>query len=1359
MKNLFFKSCFLTLLLSGLTFLYSYGQVTVTYNTYDPVCSDQEVTIRIAEEAIGAGFGDLVGPSPGFNPQTQYYTIGFSNTNFEFVVPNAAVTFPSSLTVTYKRASGTAATVDVTPLSHGDIIPTQFSFSYTMKNSAGDQGYFEIKGLKVRSVSSSGWTDMKRLTGVTAPTPLAIQTGNGGGDNQIHAKLKSGSAPPKPTVNAPTEQCIDNVGHGHWDFTLGSGQYKPSQYDYELQMNITGWGKVDLDLEGDPFRNPVDDGNAFNVTRTYRLKVMSNTNNGCYVYTDDIPVTFRSNKIKEKGTETAPTYKLLKYSDGPYQLTNSDIFSGLNFGLNEDDPPASIDWTINFPATYPAGGITFTGGKWVIDPTKFASGSYINYNEITYTAIANGCEVSGILAHTKFQFFNDKATLPLFLRPLGEMPICENAGTSGLYASVNPECFGTSAVFPIIFVTATYYDSTTKVTTNVPIKADYSGKDPFSTNSLYVFWIDPGKHKNNSIPIKIEGLGAMCPSSLYKGDIPIFPKNTPGLYGLPPSVKNGISDYIHLCSASSDTIEMRANPANGTYSISLVNPSLTFIESISEVELAYPTFGLPKEDGSLIKFIPSDIFKRIIPTGSNSLIRVLYTSPPPCPTVIERFFIFDTPVGTAFNSSSSIRHDTICYGDTLHLAVTPLNNLGSKFLWDFGDGTNSGFMIDDTLKKHLYQKPGMYKLRFKTLLNSTSIPTGMCNNDVVDTIWVGAKPNADFEVARNFEDVKARFHSTAKITLANFSDATDVVNKWQWVFDKPELITSTSVDTFNIFTNYLKDPYKILHIATSKWGCVDTSKKHIPVFPINEVTIDKFSLDTFGIEDVNGWYQSGQYKLDTLSSWENLKPKGNKIKGNSDAWMTWKNDKKKARYYNNEKSYVESPVYDISDLSLPMVSLNTWINADNLCDGASLQYAFCDSVAFGKEQWHTLGEVDKGLDWYNSQSVLGMPGGDYRAWTSDTSSSWKLSAFRMTDLLDSMKAPKKHKLFRFRFVIGTNPDNNLTKDFDGFAFDNFFVGQRNRKILVEEFCDIVHFEPLMKVKMVDPQAVRIQYHVRNMISNDDINNANRAEPSARALHYGVDRVPVGVIDGMANNLTAEFLPKGEDAFFKRSLIQAPFDITINSMPDVSSKLLKVTATVTKNTNVPIAGPFLVHIAILEKEVVSNGLTTPFTNVLRNMLPNAAGQRIDINWNKNHTEEFHGEWTPFVIPKSKLYVVAYIQDDITKEVYQVNLDSIELSTAEKLFKETPSSLKQSAFNDVILYPNPTNSTLNILLNGITSIENQYRIIDALGNTILTGQIEKNINLSSIDVSSLSNGLYHFNIDTGEFIVSKNFFFIK
>ncbi len=902
-----------------------------------------------------------------------------------------------------------------------------------------------------------------------------------------------------------------------------------------------------------------------------------------------------------------------------------------------------------------------------------------------------------------------------------------------------------------------------KVALNYPTHTDivFYGSTPNLVRGLP---LNPNQHPLNdySIPITVWVLGNPIP---IRDKFYIYPRRQVEINGIAKTSIDNITynDTGYLCAANKDTLFLSGFPAGGNFNFTICTPEKSSCKCTnSNCFTSLPNLGISLDPTtSICKLIPEKIFQHLAGSSYNSVIDVAYSYPAytigACPETRHLQLRFNTPTSLSYTPIPAA--GPYCNGDTMNFKLT--NNLkGDKTKINFGDGFSTLEYDTTTHYKHYYNNPGNYQIRLKTIRNLAA-----CNNDIIDTIHIGAKPIADFIIENNYEKNVAKLSSLAVLSKENTSTnkgVEDKINSWSWFYgDKKSTVNKRDSITFNTYEYYKPKPYSITHIAQSGWGCTDTIKKEIPIFPI----IDLSSLpykQNFNTNDSTGFYQSGTYTIGGNSSWSYQAPKGTILKDNSPAWVT-ENGKPSASYNPSEFSWIESPAFNLHQLSAPMLSIDTWCLTENQLDGACLQWAYADT-SFGNENWQTLGLKEEGVNWYNSNIVVSMlslverNGLFNHGWTGSTGTTWLPSKFN----LDILKSIVKNKAIRFRILFVSNADNAPGK-YEGFAFDNFFIGERNRKVLVEEFCDYKNIEtefsnPSLKN---NKQLIRIQYHSRFMNHDDEINNENSGEIEARTLLYGYSILPRATVDGIYIDNNNPFLGNsGENNLTIRQLEIAPFNISIDHATILDTKLT-LNVTLSKTSSLQNSGPYVLQVAVLEDSVYANKM--PFSNVFRKFLPNAAGQHITLdNWTLGEPKIYERLFTPFVplTPRkddndTSLIIVAFIQDEKTNEIYQVETYIIKYGAVKKLLpKALPKRI--GSFSDFSLFPNPNQGIIMIRINNNPSKELfRYKIIDTFGNIVGSGEIENDTLEISIQALYLPLGLYQFQLIGSDFIETKTF----
>ena len=1070
---------------------------------------------------------------------------------------------------------------------------------------------------------------------------------------------------------------------------------------------------------------------------------------------------------------TASSFPLSDLFNIPESDPNPDVFYSVNSTI-----PGLINGSNNF---VPSAVVLEVGQSFPVEfvVTCKAESHYEPSCFVTATAVV--------------RVFDGNVSLPFFLIPLEALPICANK-TSFTFQAMSRCPTGVSLKLDLD--NDSIYGETGELPNYNPLSVSYDG-----TTGLYLheFSIDPSKVDITSYYMGVE-ITSSCPNPFIfppriensaTGRIPITPNTVVSVSGLKLNTVDGTSDgeEIRLCSASLDLLTMKGFPSGGFFQIYHGDPAALLALDKGFVRPASASIN----DESILEFVPNKVYKDPTLSASNDLdsFNVVYSYPKSgtgvCQGTAKIKLGFQSPNKTNYGF---VTPEPYCHGDSLRLIVLdnglPSTTEHDKYTWII-DTLQVFSNLEAKTFAYKFATPGLHTIRLKSIANQPV--AGQCNNDVENKVKIGAKPVANFSVSENFKDTDAKFISTSTLQVKNNYSTNadpDTLSEWEWLWNdgSPETVTNFKKTTHKYITEKA-DPYVVTLVAKSGWGCVDTIQRKIPIFPI--IPLDLVSQPS-KLYDFNtpantlGWYESGQYEfVDTGSTWTQVNPARAKVLKKDDVfWSTTERiatDPDTVGYKKTERSWVESPCYDLKNISLPMLSLLTWSQTDHAFDGAQVQYTFCDKP-FGKEEWITLGAPSQGKNWYNNNAITSSPGKaggtgvNLYGWTGKTNiTGWQLSAFPLDEVkktTDTAVTPGK-KYVRLRVAFSSNGDNSPLENFDGFAFDDFFVGQRNRKVLIEEFCDYKHYESKFNDSPFkdNPQAVRIQYHTRYMNLDDEINNQNIGETGARNLLYGQSNLPRAAVDGYYSNdqLNSFFANKGERNYTERLLEVSPFSITFEE-PVVQNQELKVKVTMKRNAVEANKGPFVLQVAVLEKEVTGNGIT--FTNVFRKFLPDASGQHVNrLDWQEGDSKILERSFVPFtkLVEKDNddvsLVLVAFIQDETTSEVYQAEMKEVKYLEARKLGQKPLPGRKAIQDNAISIYPNPTQHELNLYFNtGSASETYFYKVIDAFGKTVLTGKIEEGTQDYSIPgIPALSEGVYQIILTGSTDLQSRTFTLVR
>ncbi len=152
-----------------------------------------------------------------------------------------------------------------------------------------------------------------------------------------------------------------------------------------------------------------------------------------------------------------------------------------------------------------------------------------------------------------------------------------------------------------------------------------------------------------------------------------------------------------------------------------------------------------------------------------------------------------------------------------------------------------------------------------------------------------------------------------------------------------------------------------------------------------------------------------------------------------------------ASFYNfGERSWVQSPCFDLTNVDKPYLSFLVFWDTEWFYDGTNIQYSLDGGII-----WKTIGTSNEPLgcntqNWYNSPSITNLNGlaNSTSGWsgnTQPTNGSCQggngLGAWVRASHCVPQAANQPQVIFRFTFGSGTT-----CNDYDGFAFDDFYVG-------------------------------------------------------------------------------------------------------------------------------------------------------------------------------------------------------------------------------------------------------------------------------------------------------------------------------
>ncbi|MFT6244002.1 MAG: hypothetical protein ACJAXI_000767, partial [Crocinitomicaceae bacterium] len=163
-----------------------------------------------------------------------------------------------------------------------------------------------------------------------------------------------------------------------------------------------------------------------------------------------------------------------------------------------------------------------------------------------------------------------------------------------------------------------------------------------------------------------------------------------------------------------------------------------------------------------------------------------------------------------------------------------------------------------------------------------------------------------------------------------------------------------------------------------------------------------------------GWTASG-----TL--WQLGTPAGGTISGANSGTNAWGTNLA-GNYVANANAILTSPVFDLTAVPNPFISMAIWWHSENSWDGTVLQ-----SSINGGASWQNVGAQGDPNNWFNDGTINGSPGGQQIGWTgSPGSGGWVNASHDLTGLGGNASVI-------LRVAFGSDAS---VSSFDGFAVDD-----------------------------------------------------------------------------------------------------------------------------------------------------------------------------------------------------------------------------------------------------------------------------------------------------------------------------------
>lgn len=135
-------------------------------------------------------------------------------------------------------------------------------------------------------------------------------------------------------------------------------------------------------------------------------------------------------------------------------------------------------------------------------------------------------------------------------------------------------------------------------------------------------------------------------------------------------------------------------------------------------------------------------------------------------------------------------------------------------------------------------------------------------------------------------------------------------------------------------------------------------------------------------------------------------------------------------YGNNFNAYVQSPCFDFSGVTSPILAMKVWWESEFSWDGANLKVSTDGGATF-----QLMGGYQDPINWYTDNTINSLPGGSQLGWTGlqatgNGSNTWKTVQHRLTGMGGQPSVI-------IRIYFGSDNSSN----FDGFAFDDVAIAE------------------------------------------------------------------------------------------------------------------------------------------------------------------------------------------------------------------------------------------------------------------------------------------------------------------------------
>lgn len=736
--------------------------------------------------------------------------------------------------------------------------------------------------------------------------------------------------------------------------------------------------------------------------------------------------------------------------------------------------------------------------------------------------------------------------------------------------------------------------------------------------------------------------------------------------------------------------------------------------------------------------------------GANYVLRYDFTSQ--CANFVQENVL----VLPSVQPSLSIVDNTACNGFFVGLentsTIIPANSTSTivGYAWSFGDQTGildygSGAIADGSqggtskgsyqIPQHLFPALGQFLVEYRMKTSdgcevTSTVPVQIRPVPVIDFSW----DNVCF--------------GSGTVFTANVTNGVSIpAGNYDWNFAKNGNLSISTAGSGGIATttygNTGKDVVEL--IVTSAFNCRDTIQKPVYIVPVaTPLSPTQNYTQPFDVD--NGqWIDGG-----ANSSWQYglPDPTNQRIKsdasGSGNAWVT----NLTGQYNANEQSWVMSPCLNFSGTSKPVISLDIFSDSPLRSDGAVIQYNTSTNIE-NNANWITLGNVNLGVNWYNSTGISSNPGSQPSGsigWSGDQRDGfdgWKKGTYQLDNLIGQSNV-------KFRVAFGSRDGARQ----EGFGIDNVFIGERSRTVLVENFTNssagiTARNQNNYFNSLTSTEIAQIQYHT-SIPGEDPINSISPTLYDSRAAFYGITSVPAARLDGGYKN--GLFVNWGPGVYDAQVLSPSSLEIDLGTTK-LADGTVEVNVTLRNTTQDIIpAGTYIftvvVDLAVTDPELLGASGNNEFKYVAREMLPSPAGFRLPKAIPANGSYNVPGG--TLLWKEQKLFtsnngaIIVFVQNDNnSKQVLQAKVYS------NPLYPDIITGIESTNFGEhIVLYPNPASNSFAIELPTKTDTRLSVHMIDQVGRVVHESAIETGEQSKTINTQDLAGGIYIVQIGAGK-----------